>query len=307
MSLLRKSSPALKSGHINVSFEFFPPKTGDMESQLFESVSRLAPFAPEFVSVTYGAGGSTKQPTLNTVDRIHRETDLSAAAHLTCVDASKDDIHAVVDEFRAVGVRHFVALRGDPSGGIGTKFTPHPQGYANSAELVAGLKSIDDFEVSVSAYPEKHPESPDFMTEIDLLKRKVENGATRAITQFFFDNDAYEKYVERVRRAGIYIPIVPGILPIHNFKQVARFAGLCGASIPAWLSERFDGLEDDDAQTRGMIAAALAADQVMDLVDRGVRDFHFYTMNRAQLVYAICHLLGLRGQPRDSGSVVAAA
>lgn len=307
MSLLRRSSPSLSADRINVSFEFFPPKTGDMETQLFESVSKLAPFNPDFVSVTYGAGGSTKQPTLNTVSRIHRETTLSTAAHLTCVDASREEVDAVVREFWDVGVRHFVALRGDPSGGIGTRFKPHADGYANAAELVAGLKAFADFEISVSAYPEKHPESPDFMTDIDMLKRKVDNGATRAITQFFFDNDTYERYVERVRRAGIYIPIVPGILPIHNFGQVARFAGMCGASVPAWLAERFDGLEDD-AQTRSLIAAALAADQVMDLVERGVHDFHFYTMNRAQLVYAICHLLGLRSRaPQAEDKSVAAA
>lgn len=293
MSLLRRSSPSLNADRINVSFEFFPPKTGDMESQLYESVSRLAPFAPDFVSVTYGAGGSTKQPTLNTIERIHSETELKAAAHLTCVDASRDEVDAVVREFWQAGVRHFVALRGDPAGGIGTRFRKHPDGYENAAELVAGLKAFADFEISVAAYPEKHPESPDFMTDIDMLKRKVDNGATRAITQFFFDNDSYERYVERVRRAGIYVPIVPGILPIHNFKQVTRFAGLCGASIPPWLVQRFEGL-DDDPQTRALIAGALAADQVMDLVERGVHDFHFYTMNRAQLVYAICHLLGLR-------------
>ncbi|WP_099864618.1 methylenetetrahydrofolate reductase [NAD(P)H] [Pararhizobium haloflavum] len=307
MSLLRRSSPSLTADRINVSFEFFPPKSGDMETQLFESVSRLAPFNPDFVSVTYGAGGSTKQPTLNTVRRIHEETTLSTAAHLTCVDASRDDVDAVVREFWSAGVRHFVALRGDPSGGIGTRFKPHQDGYANAAELVAGLKAFADFEISVSAYPEKHPESPDFMTDIDMLKRKVDNGATRAITQFFFDNDSYERYVERVRRAGIYVPIVPGILPIHNFKQVSRFAGMCGASIPGWLAERFDGL-DDDPQTRSLVAAALAADQVMDLVERGVHDFHFYTMNRAQLVYAICHLLGLRrrGHAADEAQVAAA-
>jgi methylenetetrahydrofolate reductase (NADPH) len=309
MSLLRRSSPSLSADRINVSFEFFPPKTGDMESQLWESITRLAPFAPDFVSVTYGAGGSTKQPTLNTVARIHDQTSLSAAAHLTCVDASRRDVADVVAEFQAVGVRHFVALRGDPSDGIGTRFKPHADGYANAAELVAGLKTIDDFEISVSAYPEKHPESPDFMTDIDMLKRKVDNGATRAITQFFFDNDVYERYVERARRAGIYIPIVPGILPIHNFTQVARFAGMCGASVPGWLAERFDGLEKDDHQTKALIAAALAADQVMDLVERGVHDFHFYTMNRAQLVYAICHLLGLRGKSAEAATApgVAAA
>jgi len=296
MSLLRRSSPSLSSEHINVSFEFFPPKTGNMESQLWESISRLAPYQPDFVSVTYGAGGTTKQPTLNTIRRIVDETTLAPAAHITCVGATRDEVDAVAQEFHDAGVDHFVTLRGDPPDGIGSRYRPHPEGYANAAELVEGLKNaFPDAEISVSAYPEKHPESPDFATDIDMLKRKVDNGANRAITQFFFDNDAYERYVERVRRAGIYVPIVPGILPVHNFTQVARFAALCGASIPLWLSERFEGLENDP-QTRALIAATLAADQVMDLVERGVHDFHFYTMNRAQLVLAICHLLGLRGK-----------
>ena len=304
MSILRRSDASLRADRMNVSFEFFPPKTGDMESQLWESISRLATYRPDFVSVTYGAGGTTRQPTLNTVRRILEETELSPAAHLTCVGASREEVDEVVREFAASGVRHFVALRGDPAGGVGTAYRPHPRGYANGADLVGGLRAIADFEVSVSAYPEKHPESPDFATDIDLLKRKVDNGATRAITQFFFDNDTYERYVERVRRAGIYVPVVPGILPVHNFAQVARFAGMCGASVPAWLAERFEGLEND-AQTRALVAAAVAADQVMDLVERGVHDFHFYTMNRAQLVYAICHLLGLRGN--GSGASVEAA
>ena len=306
MSILRRSDASLRAGRMNVSFEFFPPKTGDMASQLWESVSRLAPYRPDFVSVTYGAGGTTRQPTLNTVRRILEETDLAPAAHLTCVGASREEVDEVVREFAEAGVKHFVALRGDPAGGIGTAYRPHPGGYANGADLVGGLRAIADFEVSVSAYPEKHPESPDFATDIDLLKRKVDNGATRAITQFFFDNDSYERYVERVRRAGIYVPIVPGILPVHNFAQVARFAGICGASVPGWLAERFDGL-DNDPQTRSLVAAAVAADQVMDLVERGVHDFHFYTMNRAQLVYAICHLLGLRGESGSSAGVEAAA
>ncbi|MCP4315988.1 MAG: methylenetetrahydrofolate reductase [NAD(P)H] [Hyphomicrobiales bacterium] len=293
MSVLRRSGPSPLGDSMNVSFEFFPPRSGDMESQLWESVMRLAPFSPDFVSVTYGAGGSTRKPTLATIRRLLEETELSPAAHLTCVNASKDEVDAVAREFWQAGVRHFVALRGDSSDGVGSAYRAHADGYRNAAELVAGLKAFADFEITVSAYPEKHPESPDFMTDIDMLKRKVDNGATRAITQFFFDNDTYERYVERVRRAGIYIPIVPGILPVHNFAQVANFAGLCGASIPDWLATRFEGLEKDP-QTRSLVAAAVAADQVMDLVERGVQDFHFYTMNRAQLVYAICHLLGLR-------------
>ncbi|WP_136656274.1 methylenetetrahydrofolate reductase [NAD(P)H] [Nitratireductor sp. XY-223] len=305
MSVLRRSGPSPLGDSINVSFEFFPPRSGDMESQLWESIMRLAPFNPDFVSVTYGAGGSTRQPTLATIKRILEETELSPAAHLTCVNASRDQVDAVAREFWQAGVRHFVALRGDAQEGVGSTYKAHPDGYRNAAELVAGLKAFADFEITVSAYPEKHPESPDFMTDIDMLKRKVDNGATRAITQFFFDNDTYERYVERVRRAGIYIPIVPGILPVHNFSQVAKFAGLCGASIPDWLATRFEGL-DKDPQTRALVAAAVAADQVMDLVERGVQDFHFYTMNRAQLVYAICHLLGLRA-PKGSGTVTSIA
>ncbi|MDA4846522.1 methylenetetrahydrofolate reductase [NAD(P)H] [Hoeflea poritis] len=305
MSVLRRSGPSPLGDSMNVSFEFFPPRSGDMESQLWESIMRLAPFGPDFVSVTYGAGGSTRQPTLATIKRILEETELSPAAHLTCVNASREQVDAVAREFWQAGVRHFVALRGDAPEGIGTAYNAHPDGYRNAAELVAGLKAFADFEITVSAYPEKHPESPDFMTDIDMLKRKVDNGATRAITQFFFDNDTYERYVERVRRAGIYIPIVPGILPVHNFQQVAKFAGLCGASIPDWLATRFEGL-DKDPQTRALVAAAVAADQVMDLVERGVQDFHFYTMNRAQLVYAICHLLGLRA-PKAGGTVTSIA
>ncbi|HET7411299.1 MAG TPA: methylenetetrahydrofolate reductase [NAD(P)H] [Pararhizobium sp.] len=303
MSILRRSDASIDHDRINVSFEFFPPKTGDMESQLWESISRLASYRPDFVSVTYGAGGSTHQPTRSTVRRIVAETDLVPAAHLTCVGATRGEVDEVARDFADSGIRHFVALRGDPAGGVGAVYRPHPGGYVNAADLVGGLRALSDFEISVAAYPEKHPESPDFMTDIDLLKRKVDNGATRAITQFFFDNDAYERYVERVRRAGIYVPIVPGILPVHNFAQVARFAGMCGASVPAWLVKRFEGL-DDDPQTRALVASAVAADQVMDLVERGIHDFHFYTMNRAQLVYAICHLLGLR---RSEGERVEAA
>jgi len=303
MNSSSRASAQDSSERIKVSFEFFPPKNGDMESQLWESITRLAPFQPDFVSVTYGAGGSTKQPTLNTVARISKETALAPAAHLTCVGSDKAAVDAVAREFQSVGVNHFVALRGDPPEGVGAAYQPHPGGYANGAELVAGLRALSDFEISVSAYPERHPESPDFATDIDMLKRKVDAGATRAITQFFFDNDTYERYVERVRRAGIYIPIVPGILPIHNFGQVARFSKLCGASIPDWLARRFDGLEKDP-ETRSLVASAVAAEQVNDLVERGIDDFHFYTMNRAQLVYAICHMLGLRG---DDASVGAAA
>jgi methylenetetrahydrofolate reductase (NADPH) len=203
-----------------------------------------------------------------------------------------------------MGVSHFVALRGDPADGVGAAYKPHPDGYANGAELVGALKGAGDFDISVSAYPEKHPESPDFATDIDMLKRKVDNGATRAITQFFFDNDLFERYVERARRAGIYIPIVPGILPVHSFKQVANFSGRAGAHIPAWLAERFDGL-DRDPQTHALVASAVAAEQVMDLVERGVGDFHFYTMNRADLAVAICHMIGIRPQGALEGAAAA--
>ena len=271
-----------KTRGLHVSFEFFPPKTAEMEVALWEAIERLAPLAPNFVSVTYGAGGSTRERTHTTVKRILGETALTPAAHLTCVAATRDEIDAVIGAYAQAGVRHIVALRGDPIGG-----------YTNAADLVAGIKRISDIEVSVSAYPEKHPDSPSVAADIDMLKAKVDAGATRAMTQFFFENDLYFRYLERVRAAGISIPIVPGILPVQNFKTTKTFAARCGASIPAWLAERFDGL-DDDAVTRKYIASAVAAEQVLDLVDHGVTDFHFYTMNRADLVYAICHLLGLR-------------
>ena len=215
------------------------------------------------------------------------------AAHMTCVDASREEVDAVIADFVAMGVKRFVALRGDPAEGVGARYRPHPQGYANGAELVGALAAQGATDISVSAYPEKHPESPDFATDIEMLKRKADNGATRAITQFFFDNDLYERYVERVRRAGIYIPIVPGILPVHNFAQVANFAGRAGAHVPGWLAERFDGL-GKDPQTHALVAAAVAAEQVLDLIERGVGDFHFYTMNRADLAFAICHMIGIR-------------
>jgi methylenetetrahydrofolate reductase (NADPH) len=283
---------------LRVSFEFFPPKTEEMERTLWEAVERLAPLAPDFVSVTYGAGGSTRERTHATVKRILDETALTPAAHLTCVAATRDEVDDVVRAYLAAGVRHIVALRGDPVAGIGTAYAPHPGGYVNAADLVAGIKRLaaaekTDIEVSVSAYPERHPESPSDSVDLDMLEAKVDAGATRAITQFFFDNDLYLRYLDRVRARGIEIPVVPGILPVQNFKLARAFAGKAGASMPSWLADRFDGLDDDPA-TRKLIAAAVAAEQVLDLVDRGVTEFHFYTMNRADLVYAVCHLLGLR-------------
>jgi methylenetetrahydrofolate reductase (NADPH) len=279
---------------LSVSFEFFPPKDEAMEKVLWESIERLAPLSPSFVSVTYGAGGSTRERTHATVKRILAETPLTPAAHLTCVAATRDEIDSIVGTYHAAGVRHIVALRGDSIDGAGARYAPHPGGYANGAELTAGIKKlVPDFEISVSAYPEKHPDSRSVEADIDMLKAKVEAGASRAITQFFFDNDVYFRYLDRVRARGIDIPIVPGILPVQNFKAARNFAERAGASVPSWIVERFHGLDNDPA-TRKLIAAAVASEQVIDLLDRGVTSFHFYTMNRADLVYAICHLLGLR-------------
>lgn len=289
---------------IRVSFEFFPPKNDDMEARLWSTVTRLEPLRPQFVSVTYGAGGSTRERTARTVKRILEETTLTPAAHMTCVDASREEVDQVIAEFAAMGVKRFVALRGDPAEGVGAAYQPHPGGYANGAELVGALKAQGDFDISVSAYPEKHPESPDFATDFDMLKRKVDQGATRAVTQFFFDNDLYERYVERARKAGIYIPIVPGVLPIHSFAQVANFSARCGAHVPSWLAERFEGL-DKDPQTHALVASAVAVEQVLDLVERGVNDFHFYTMNRADLVVAVCHMIGIRPQVAAPSSAAA--
>ncbi|MBS7541702.1 methylenetetrahydrofolate reductase [NAD(P)H] [Ancylobacter oerskovii] len=294
---------------ISVSFEFFPPKTPEMEATLWNSITRLAPLAPKFVSVTYGAGGSTRERTHATVERIVKETRLAPAAHLTCVAASKGEVDEVVRGYWDAGVRHIVALRGDPPGGVGQAYEPHPEGYKTSADLVAGLRRAANFEVSVSAYPEKHPESPSFDADLDILEAKVDAGATRAITQCFFDNDLYFRYLDRVRARGIDVPVVPGILPVSNFKQANNFAEKTGCYMPAWLAGRFEGL-DDDPETRKLIAAAVAAEQVFDLVDRGVTEFHFYTLNRADLVYAICHLLGLRppqGAAAGQGNGQAAA
>ena len=280
---------------VGVSFEFFPPKTADMETQLWDAIERLAPLSPDFVSVTYGAGGSTRERTHATVARIVRETRIKPAAHLTCVAATREEIDDVVRAYHAAGVRHVVALRGDPSGGVGTAYEAHPGGYATSTDLVRAVRRIGDFDVSVSAYPEMHPESASFAQDIDALKAKIDAGATRAITQFFFENDIYFRYLDRVRKAGIDIPILPGLVAVQNFKQTAGFAKKTGASVPQWLADRFEGLENDPA-TRRLIAAAVAAEQALDLMDRGVENFHFYTMNRADLVYATCHLLGVRAK-----------
>jgi len=282
------------AGDIGVSFEFFPPKTEKMEETLWASVKTLEPLSPRFVSVTYGAGGSTRERTHSTITRILGETALVPAAHLTCVNASKGDIDEVVAQYHDVGVRHIVALRGDPTTGIGTPYVAHPDGYQTSADLVASIKKrYPDIDVTVSAYPEKHPESLDFEADIDVLKAKVDAGATRAITQVFFDNDLYFRYLDRVRARGIEIPILPGIMPMHNFKQARNFVTRAGTTVPKWLDEKFDGL-DNDAETRKLVAATVVAGQVQKLAKHGVEDFHFYTMNRADLVFAISHLLGFR-------------
>ena len=278
---------------LSVSFEFFPPKTEAMEAALWRSVERLAPLAPDFVSVTYGAGGSTRERTHNIVSRITRETNLRPAAHLTCVDATKAEIDEVVRLYKSVGVHHIVALRGDPAGGAGSAYEPHPEGYQTTAELVAGIKAIGDFEVSVSAYPEKHPESPDWQADLDVLAAKVDAGAKRAITQFFFDNVHFYRYRDRMAARGIEVELVPGILPIAHFAQMTKFAGLCGTSVPDWLRTRFEGL-DEDPETRQLVAAGVVADQILDLQANGVNEFHFYTLNRAELSFAACHMLGLR-------------
>jgi methylenetetrahydrofolate reductase (NADPH) len=291
---------------IRASFEFFPAKSEEAEATLWEAIKRLEPLQPDFVSVTYGAGGTTRARTHSTVEKIARETYLRPAAHLTCVGASKGEVDEVIREYWDAGVRHIVALRGDPPSGIDAPYTPHPDGYQRTEDLVAAIKRIGDFEVSVSAYPEKHPQSPTLFHDVDALKRKVDAGADRAITQFFFDNSVYLRYLDVALAAGIKIPIVPGIVPVQNFKPTSNMAKRAGASVPAWLADRFEGLEND-VTTRRLVAAAVCAEQVIDLIDRGVSTLHFYTMNRADLVYAICHLVGLRprGQAVGLPSVVA--
>jgi len=280
---------------LSVSFEFFPPKTEKMEADLWAAVQRLAPLGPRFVSVTYGAGGSTRDRTHNTVVRIRRETSLVPAAHLTCVAASRGEVDDVARRYWDAGIRHVVALRGDPPDG--GDYVPHPDGYAFAAELVAGLKRIADFEVSVAAYPEMHPQAASHSADLDNLRRKVDAGATRAITQYFFEPDTYLRFVDRARAAGIGVPIVPGILPVTNFAQVVRFSRQCGATVPAWMAHLFEGL-DDDAETRRLVAATVAAEQCRRLQSHGVNEFHFYTLNRADLTYAIAHILGIRPAAR---------
>ena len=280
---------------LHVSFEFFPPKTEAMNEKLWTAVKKLAPLAPDFVSVTYGAGGSTRERTHETVARIVKETSLPVAAHLTCVGATKGEINDVLKSYWEAGVRHVVALRGDPPGGAGDPYTVHPGGYANAAELAAGAREIAPFEITVGCYPEKHPDSSSNAADLDMLKRKIDAGATRAITQFFFDNTVYLRFMERVRAAGIDIPIVPGIMPPLNFNGIRKMADVCGTTIPGRLVKLFQNLDDDPA-TRRLIAATVAAEQCLDLAEHGVHHFHFYTLNRDELAFALCHMLGVRAR-----------
>ncbi len=282
---------------INVSFEFFPPADGAMEATLWRSLERLAPLAPRFVSVTYGADGSTRERTHQVVSRIQRETALVGAPHLTCIGASRAEILDIARQYWDQGIRHIVALRGDSPQGA-ERYQPHPDGFAYAADLVSGLRRVADFDISVAAYPETHPEAPSAHFDLENLRRKLDAGASRAITQFFFDIDSFLRFRDRCAAAGIEAPIVPGILPITRFPQVLRFSARCGAAIPRWLEERFRGL-DDDAETRRLIAASVAIEQVRQLKAHGVRDFHFYTLNRAELTYAICHALGVRPGRQD--------
>jgi methylenetetrahydrofolate reductase (NADPH) len=278
-------------GDISVSFEFFPPKSEKMEAQLWDAITQLAPLDPSFVSVTYGAGGSTRERTHSTVSRIVRETALVPAAHLTCVAASKAEIADVANQYWEAGVRHIVALRGDPPPADGGRFVPHPEGYAGAAALVEGLKARHDFEISVAAYPEVHPEAASADADLDNLKRKIDAGATRAITQFFFSTDAYFRFLDKALAAGITAPILPGIMPVTSFSAIRRMSG--NTEIPGWLETMFDGL-DERPGPRALVAAVAAADLCKRLYEGGVRDFHFYTLNRAEQAYAICQLLGLR-------------
>jgi methylenetetrahydrofolate reductase (NADPH) len=297
LSALLSADPlaAPSEGPPLVSFEFFPPKTEEMEKKLWQAITRLEPLLPRFVSVTYGAGGSTRERTHATVLRLRGETKLEPAAHLTCVGAARGEIDEVARRYWEAGIRHIVALRGDPPAESGG-YAPHPDGYAYAADLVAGLRHIGAFEISVAAFPETHPDAKSAEDDLDNLKRKIDAGANRAITQFFFDVDVYLRFVERARAAGIAVPIVPGILPVTNFAQVKKFAAQCGASVPGWMAAQFEGL-DDDPETRRLVAASIAAEQCRLLQANGVREFHFYTLNRADLTVAICHMIGVRGRP----------
>jgi methylenetetrahydrofolate reductase (NADPH) len=289
------------AGDVEISFEFFPPKTEKMDLALWDTVQALAPLGPRFVSVTYGAGGSTRERTHATVARIARETTIPAAAHLTCIDAERAEILDIARAYWESGVRHIVALRGDPLQ-AGQKYSPHPNGFANAAELTAGLKTVADFEISVAAYPERHPDSPSLQADLDNLKAKIDAGANRAITQFFFTAEHFFRFRDRAAAAGIDAEIVPGLLPVSNVAQTRKFAAMCGAEIPPWMDELFESL-DDHPETRQRVAATVAAEMCRKLHAGGTRHFHFYTLNRAELSYAICHLLGKRPATKQTNAV----
>ena len=280
-------------GNPSLSFEFAPPRTPEMEDNLWACIRRLEPLEPTFVSVTYGAGGSTRERTHRTVKRILDETNLKPAAHLTCVAASRDEVDSVIQEYWDAGIRHLVALRGDPPGALGGVYEPRADGYANATELTAAIARIAPFEITVGLYPQVHPESPSVDHDIDVLKAKIDAGATRAITQFFFDVDGFLRFIDQVRKAGVTIPICAGIMPVTNFKGLRRMADPCGISLPDWLGNLFEGL-DKDPDTRRLIAGSVAAEMCARLEEEGFTDFHFYTLNRADLVYAICRVLGVR-------------
>ena len=297
--LLSPLGPVARAGSnanpVRVSFEFFPPKSDEAEANLWKAIRRLEPLNPAFVSVTYGAGGSTRERTHRTVTRMLAETTLRPAAHLTCVEAGRDEVDQVIQDYKAAGVDHIVALRGDPPGGgeIGGAYQPRADGYANATELARAVSAFGGFDISVGGYPEKHPESPSIDHDIDVLKAKVDAGATRAISQFFFDMDAFLRFRDRVRAAGVTIPLIPGIMPVTNFGALQRMSASCGTAVPTWLAAHFDGL-DNDPETRKLIAASVAAETCARLQEEGFSDFHFYTLNRADLVYAICRVLGVR-------------
>jgi methylenetetrahydrofolate reductase (NADPH) len=311
MSVAKQTEPTppegrAKGARARVSFEFFPPKTLELEAQLWKAVDRLSPLNPTFVSVTYGAGGSTRERTFGVLRRLLAETPLKPAAHLTCVAATRDEVDEVLREYWAAGVRHIVALRGDPPGSLGGAYEPGPDSYRHATDLAAAASKIAPFEISVAAYPEKHPESPSILTDIDVLKAKVDAGATRAITQFFLDMDQFFRFVDQVRKAGITIPIVPGIMPVTSVKGLARMAAISHARIPPEAAQVFEGL-DADPETRAMVAASFATDMCHKLIAQGFSELHFYTLNRAELVYAVCRMLGLRDATPVSVGTGAAA
>lgn len=283
---------------LNVSFEFFPPKTAEAEAKLWETIEKLAPLQPSFVSVTYGAGGSTRDRTHRTVGRLIEQTALRPAAHLTTVAASREEVDDVLRQYWSAGVRHLVALRGDPPGGLTEAFVPHPDGYANATELAAAARRIGDFEISVGVYPEKHPESPSLDHDLDVIRAKIDAGATRGISQFFLEADTFLRFRDRLAKAGIALPVSPGIMPVTNFSGLKRMAAGCGASVPDWLERLFDGL-DTDPETRKLVAATTAAQLCLRLASEGVTDFHFYTLNRAELTLATCRMLGVRPAPQE--------